>query len=81
MGIVCENANFHGSRSDFTQTEKKIVHRKKKLGVQKTNQGASILVLQPNAHETYETRSHTAIAYFSHLIVNTATAVTLTGRH
>ena len=67
MGIVCENA-ISTAVEVTLRREKKIVLRKKKLGVQKTNQGASILVPQLNAHETYETLSHAAIACFSHLL-------------
>ena len=62
--------------------EQKNCPQEKEIGgVQKTNQGASILVLRPNAPVTCEVRSRAAIARLSHLTVNTATAVTLTGRH
>ena len=81
MGIVCENANFHGIGSDFTQRIFFCPQEKEIGGVQKTNQGASVLVLRPNAPVTCEVRSRAAIARLSHLTVNTATAVTLTGRH
>ena len=80
MGIDYENANFHGCETDFLR-RRKIVHWEKKLEVQKKKPGSTDFSSALNTRETLEVRSHMTIACFSRLIVNTATAVTLAGRH
>ena len=68
MGIVYENANVHGSETDFPQRKKCL--RGKEIGgippppPNKKNPGALILV--PNTCETVEAHSHAAIIHFSH---------------
>ena len=63
--------------------EEKLSTGKRNRGLQKNNkkQGALILVLHLIPVKRLKVHSHMAVACFGHLIVNTATAVTLAGRH
>ena len=89
MEIVCEKANFCGSETDFPRQEKnncgeqkleyKNKTKTKKQHHKKTRN--TDFSSPPNTRETTKARSHMAITHFSRLIVNTATAVTLMGRH
>ena len=46
MGIVHENANFHGSETDFARIKKKIVCRGKEIGCTKNKRKKEALVLR-----------------------------------
>ena len=56
-----------------TKSKANMIHTKKN----REHRLSSVL----NTHKTVEAHSHMAIAHCSRLIVNTATAVTLVGRH
>ena len=63
--------------------EEKLYTGKRNGGYRKPKktQGALILVLHLVPVKRLKVHSHMAVACFGHLIVNTATAVTLAGRH
>ena len=73
IGIVCENANFCGSETDFLQRKKNCPQGKEISDVKKMKKGSTSFSSASNTHETYGTRSHAAIARLGHLIVNTVT--------
>ena len=59
MGIVCENANFCGSESDFPQGGKNWLHgEQKNWGTQKKKKKkeAPVLSSAPDTHEAFRAR-------------------------
>ena len=78
MGIVREQANFRVSETD-SMVEKKLSMRKRNRGTKKKKSIKRKGTL--NTRETIEACSQVARTRFSCLIVNTAAAVTLAGRH
>jgi len=75
-----EKKNSTGKRNQVYQNNNNKKHKQETTTKDKQT-GHIDFSSVPNTCETIKACSHTAMAHFSRLIVNTATALTLTGRH
>jgi len=79
MGIVRQNANFHGSETDFPWRKKICGEKKLAVQIKKIKKGSTSFSSALNTHETYRAHSNASIDRLGQVIVNTSLAVTLTG--